>query len=46
MKNPFHIFRIKREERWLALAAFFLITVLNALCIYKYFDKFTQITNN
>jgi hypothetical protein len=46
MKNPFHIFRIKREERWLALAAFLLITVLNALCIYKYFDKFTQITNN
>lgn len=46
MNNPFHIFRIKREERWLALAAFLLITVLNALCIYKYFDKFTQITNN
>ncbi len=46
MKNPFKIFKIKKEERWMALVAFLVITALNVLCICKYFDKFTQISNN
>ena len=46
MTNPFYIFKIKREERWMALAAFLAITALNVLCIIKYFDRFSQITDN
>jgi hypothetical protein len=29
MANPFYIFKIKREERWMALVAFLAITALN-----------------
>ncbi len=46
MFGLFHIFKIKREERWMALGAFLMITILNALCIYKYFDKFIQVSDN
>lgn len=46
MRNPFYIFRIRREERWVAIIAFLLITTLNALFIYKYFDQFSQISDN
>ena len=46
MANPFYIFKIKREERWMALVAFLAITALNVLCIIKYFDSFSRIVDN
>ena len=46
MANPFNIFKIKHEERWTALVAFLAITALNVLCIIKYFDRFSQLTDN
>ena len=36
MRKAFNIFKIKREERWQALVALLLFTVLNALTIIKY----------
>ncbi len=46
MKRFFSIFRIKREERWLALFAGVVITTLNALVTHKYYDEFSVITDN
>ena len=43
IKTVFGIFRIKREERWLAVFAFIWMVALNVLTITKYYDKFTQI---
>jgi hypothetical protein len=36
------ILRIKKEERWLAVAALVAFTLLNALLIYNHFDRFTR----
>lgn len=46
MKKVFHIFKIQKEERWLALIIFALLTILNGLVIAKYNAPFTQITND
>lgn len=42
MKNPFSIFRIKREERVPAIVALIYFVVLNVLMIYKYYESFTR----
>lgn len=46
MKNPFAIFKIKHEEKWLAVVALLYIVLWNALVIYKYADRFFEISNN
>lgn len=46
MKKVFHIFKIQKEERWLALIIFSLLAILNGLVIAKYNASFTQITND
>lgn len=46
MRKVFNIFKIKREERWQALVALLLFTVLNALTIIKYNSQFIQLTDN
>ena len=46
MKKVFHIFKIQKEERWLALIIFALLAILNGLVIDKYNAPFTQITND
>lgn len=46
MKKVFHIFKIQKEERWLALIIFALLAILNGLVIAKYNAPFTQITND
>ena len=46
MRKAFNIFKIKREERWQALVALLLFTVLNALTIIKYNSQFIQLTDN
>ena len=46
MKTVFHIFKIQKEERWLALIIFALLAILNGLVIAKYNAPFTQITND
>ncbi len=43
MKN---IFKIKKEERWLALGVFLYTLMLNALVIIKYYDRFTKLSDN
>ena len=43
MTNPFRLFRIKREERWLALFVLLFLVGLHALLICKYYDIFTPI---
>ena len=44
MKKIFDIFRIRREERWLALVVLVALLALNALVLCKYYDLFTPIT--
>lgn len=39
MRNPFYIFKIRREERWGAVAALLYVVLWNALVINKYADK-------
>ncbi len=46
MKKVFHIFKIQKEESWLALIIFALLAILNGLVIAKYNAPFTQITND
>lgn len=46
MKNPFYIFRIKREERWQALAALLYIILWNVLVINKYANIFFPLNRN
>ncbi len=36
-----NIFKIRKDERWLAFAAMITFMVLNALLIYKHFSRFT-----
>lgn len=40
MQNPFYIFKIKRSERWPALAALLYVVLWNVLVVYKYSDRF------
>lgn len=46
MKRIFGIFKIKKEERWLALAALLYAVLLNAIVIWKYYDKFSVVSDN
>ena len=46
MNKIFHIFKIKREERWLALGIFLCLAVLNGVVTAHYAGAFTQITDN
>ena len=46
IKRVFGIFRIKQEERWLALFVFLWMTALNALTIIKYHTEFTKILDS
>ena len=46
MKKVFHIFKIQKEERWLAIAVFVMLTLLNSMVIVKYCSPFTQITGD
>ena len=41
-----NIFKIRKEERWLALGVFLYTLMLNALVIIKYYDRFTKLSNN
>lgn len=40
------LFLIRQEERWLSLAAFVVLTALNALTIIRYYDQFTKVCDN
>lgn len=40
MRNPFHIFAIRKDERWLALVSTCILAVLNALLIYSHSPRF------
>jgi hypothetical protein len=40
--NPFHIFAIHKEERWLAVVSTCILVVLNGLLIYNHSPKFLQ----
>jgi hypothetical protein len=42
MRNPFHIFAIRKDERWLALASTGILMALNAMLIYNHCPKFLQ----
>lgn len=46
MKNPFYIFRIKKEERWLTLAALLYIILWNVLVISKYANIFFPLSDH
>lgn len=46
MKKIFHIFQIKKEERWLAAFIFLVLAVLNGLVICHYYDLFTPISDH
>ena len=46
MKRIFGIFKVKKEERWLAFAMLIYAIVLNGLVVYKYFDRFSQIATD
>ena len=46
MKKVFHIFKIQKEERWLAIIVFAMLALLNSLVIAKYSGSFTQITGD
>lgn len=46
MKKIFHIFQIKKEERWLAVFIFLVLAVLNGLVICHYYDLFTPISDH
>lgn len=46
MKKVFHIFKIRKEERWLSILLLLLLAILNGLVISKYYAPFTEITGN
>ena len=46
MKKIFDIFRIKKEERWLALGIFLALTILNGVVIARYAGTFTLVTDD
>ena len=46
MKKIFDIFKIKKEERWLALGIFLALAVLNGVVIARYASHFTLITDD
>ena len=46
MKKIFDIFKIKKEERWLALGIFLALTILNGVVIARYTGTFTLVTDD
>lgn len=46
MKKIFDIFKIKKEERWLALGIFLALAILNGVVIARYASTFTLITDD
>lgn len=46
MRNPFYIFRIRREERWGAVAALLYVALWNGLVINKCADKAFELSDN
>lgn len=46
MKKIFDIFKIKKEERWLALGIFLALAILNGVVIAHYADTFTLVTDD
>ncbi len=46
MRNPFYIFRVKREERGNAIAALLFILLWNVLVICKYGNEFFALSDN
>ena len=46
MEKIFDIFKIKKEERWLALGIFLALAVLNGVVIARYASHFTLITDD
>ena len=46
MKKIFDIFKIKKEERWLALGIFLALAILNGVVIASYADTFTLVTDD
>lgn len=41
-----NIFKIRKEERWLALGVFLYTLMLNVLVIIKYYDRFSKLSKN
>ena len=46
MNKVFHIFKIQKEERWLAILVFLMLAILNGMVIAHYYAPFTAITGN
>ena len=46
MKSITDIFKIHKDERWMALVSFLLFTFLNFLSVYKYWDRFSALSDN
>ena len=46
MKKIFDIFKIKKEERWLALGIFLALAILNGVVIARYASTFTLVTDD
>lgn len=46
MKKIFDIFKIKKEERWLALDIFLALAILNGVVIARYAGTFTLVTDD
>ena len=46
MKKIFDIFKIKKEERWLALGIFLALAILNGVAIGRYAGTFTLVTDD
>ena len=46
LQNPFYIFRVKREERWVALGALLYGVLANVLVICAYWLDLSQVVDN
>ena len=46
MNNIFHIFKIKREEKWFAMGIIAMLGILNALVIAHYYGLFTPLSDH
>ena len=46
MKKVFDIFKIKKEERWLAILIFLMLAILNGMVIAHYYTPFTSTMGN
>lgn len=46
MKGILNIFKIHRDERWLAFVSTIVFSLLNTLTVLKYYGSFSQLTEN